>query len=87
MDENTPADRNIGAPVAATDPNNDTLTYSLDSSTDADSFSIDAASGQLQTKAPLDFEDKSSYIVTVTATDPAGLYDTVDGHHHRQQRR
>ena len=75
--ENTPADTNIGDPVTATDPNDDTLTYSLDSSTDADSFSIDAASGQLQTKAPLDFEDKSSYIVTVTATDPAGLYDTV----------
>ena len=78
VDENTVAGRDIGLPVTATDPNNDTLTYSLDSSTDAGhSFSIDAASGQLQTKAPLDFEDKSSYIVTVTATDPAGLYDTV----------
>ena len=56
VDENTPAGEDIGAPVAASDDDDDPLTYSLDSSTDADSFSIDAASGQLQTKAPLDYE-------------------------------
>ena len=33
----------------------DTLTYSL-SGTDAASFDIDASTGQLITKAPLDFE-------------------------------
>ena len=78
VDENTPAGENIGEPVAATDPEDDTLTYSLDDSSDADSFSIDASSGQLQTKAALDYETGTrTYIVTVDATDPAGLYDTV----------
>ena len=37
--ENTPAGRNIGAPVSATDPDNDPLTYSL-GGTDAASFHI-----------------------------------------------
>ena len=38
--EYTSADTNIGNPVAATDEDNDTLTYSLIGSTDAYSFSI-----------------------------------------------
>ena len=77
VNENTPAGEDIGAPVAATDDDDDTLTYSLDSSTDADSFSIDAASGQLQTKAPLDYETTPSYTVTVTAADPSGMDATI----------
>ena len=79
VDENTPADRNIGLPVTATDPNdNDTLTYSLDL-TSRDTFGIDASSGHLQTKAALDYETgANSYTVTVTATDPAGLDDTIE---------
>ena len=35
VDENTPAGMDIGEPVTATDPNNDTLTYSLDSTSRA----------------------------------------------------
>ena len=67
--ENTPAGVNIGAPVAATDPNSgDTLTYSL-GGTDADSFDIISTSGQLQTKTALDYESKSSYSVTVSVRD------------------
>ena len=78
VDENTSPGEDIGEPVAATDNDNDTLTYSLDDSIDADSFSIDASSGQLRTRAALDYEtEPNSYIVTVDATDPAGLYDTV----------
>ena len=65
---------NIGAPVTATDPDNDTLTYSL-GGTNAASFGIVATSGQLQTKAELDFEIKSTYTVTVTATDQGHLSD------------
>ena len=68
--ENTPAGRNIGAPVAANDPG-DVLTYSL-SGAGEDSFSINRASGQLNTKADLDFETGPTYTVTVTATDPFG---------------
>ena len=68
VDENTPAGVDIGAPVAATDTDNDTLTYTL-GWTDAASFDIDRSSGQLLTKAPLDRETKNSYSVTVTADD------------------
>ena len=36
---------------------------------DMASFTIDSATGQLSTSAPLDFETKSEFMVTVTATD------------------
>ena len=74
--ENTEAGANIGDPVTATDPNSDTLTYSL-RRTDVASFAIAAATGQLQTKAPLNYEAKRTYEVTVTATDPSGLSDEI----------
>ena len=57
----------IGAPVAAEDPG-DTLTYTL-GGTDAASFDIVAATGQLQTRIALDAATKATYTVTVTATD------------------
>ena len=72
--ENTAAGANIGAPVVATDVDSgdtaDTLTYTLDG-TDADSFAIESTAdgGQLQTKAPLDYETKTDYEVMVIATD------------------
>ncbi len=75
--ENTAADENIGEPVAATDVNNnDTLTYSL-GGTDAASFDIDSATGQLKTKASLDYETKSSYSVTINVSD-GSLTDTIN---------
>ena len=48
---------NIGAAVAATDPDSDTLTYSLDAPS-RDTFDIVATTGQLQTKAALDYEKR-----------------------------
>ena len=70
--ESTPVGGDVGAPFMATDGDNDTLTYSLGSSADAESFSIDAASGQLRTRVALDYEDgPTSYTVTVTAADPS----------------
>ena len=48
--ENTPAGSAIGDPVVAEDEDGDILTYTL-SGTDADSFAIDWATGQLKTKA------------------------------------
>ena len=68
--ENTGTSQNIGAPFKATDAEEETLTYALQG-TDAASFGIVATSGQLQTKAALDYETKSSYSVTVTAEDPS----------------
>ena len=75
--EDTAAGMNIGAPVTATDPDGDTLTYSL-SGTDEASFDIGESTGQLMTKAALDYDTKMSYMVTVTATDPDGKTDTID---------
>ena len=68
VDENTRAGTNIGAPVAAVDPERNRLTYSL-TGTDADAFTIVATTGQLRTKDALDFETKDSYSVTVNVHD------------------
>ena len=75
--ENTAADEDIGTPVTATDNNGDTLAYAL-SGTDAASFDIDPATGQLMTLAALDYETKRTYSVTVTARDSGGLSDSID---------
>ena len=69
--ENTAAGQNVGEPVTARDPNGDRLTYSL-GGIDAAAFGIVASSGQLQTKAALDYEAKNSYAVTVSVRDGKG---------------
>ena len=73
--ENTAAGVNIGTAIAATDAETDTLTYTL-SGTDAASFSIVRTSGQLRTRAVLDYETKRSYTVTVTVSDRS-FTDTI----------
>ena len=77
-DENTTAGSNVGDPVAATDVNEEDLTYKL-SGDDAASFEI-WPSGQITVAegASLDYETKTSYSVTVTATDAAGASDSID---------
>ena len=66
--ENTPADQVIGDPLEATDREDDTLTYGLEGD-DADSFNIDAATGELLTKIPLDYEHQAGYSVIVSVHD------------------
>ena len=66
--ENTPEGVDIGRPVAATDPEGDSLTYKL-AGTDADAFGLDPSSGQLRTKAALEYETNNSYRVTVEVRD------------------
>ena len=81
VDENTEAKANIGAPVAAMDAEDtagDTLTYGLLRGADAASFDIDSMTGQLKTKAALDYETKDTYMVTVTVTDGKDAEDNVD---------
>ena len=75
--ENTAAGINIGNPVEATDPDGDTLAYTLGAAADDDHFDIDAGSGQLKTSGALDYEGQNSYTVTVTATDGGGLSASI----------
>ena len=79
VDENTPPNTDVGAPVAATDRDGDTLTYTLEGA-DADSFDILSTSdgGQIRTSAALNHEEKSSYSVTVRVTDGRGGSDAVN---------
>ena len=76
--ENAAPGGNVGAPVTATDADDDTLTYTLGGA-DAASFSIGRGTGQITVGAgtSLDYDTKSAYTVVVTATDPAGLSDTI----------
>ncbi len=76
--ENTAAGANIGDAIEATDPDaGDTLTYTLGTTTDDAHFTIDSQTGQLQTSGALDYENQSSYAVTVTATDGGGLTASI----------
>ena len=72
--ENTRPVSNLGAPVRATDANNDRLTYSIPAS---DDFQIEGRTGQLRTKRMLNHEGQEQHFVSVTATDPGGLTDTA----------
>ncbi len=74
--ENTEAERSIGQAVSARDDDDDLLIYTLGGA-DAASFSISRNTGQLMTKADLDYEDRSSYTVVVTVTDPFGATDSI----------
>ena len=69
--ENSPQGTAIGNPVTATDPDNDPLHYSL-TGDDRDSFAIATTTGQLTTKAPLDYEAKAEYSVIVQVSDLKG---------------
>ena len=72
VEENSATGTNIGTAVAADDPDDDDLTYSV-AGEDAASFDIDADTGQLLTKAALDYEDKAAYQISVTVRDPSRL--------------
>ena len=68
VSENTPAGQNIGAAIRAIDPNDDNLTYES-ASPAVKHFAIDKSNGQIQTKKPLNHEDKSSYTFVVSVSD------------------
>ena len=74
VDENLYAGATVGDPVAASDVEGDTVTYSIDGS---DYFDIDTSTGQIMTTMKLDEEAMSSHSVTVTATDSGGETDSV----------
>ncbi|MEC8677476.1 MAG: cadherin domain-containing protein, partial [Candidatus Margulisiibacteriota bacterium] len=56
--------------LAATDPDSNTLTYSISGGDDSDSFSIDSSTGVLTFNSAPDYEvDATSYSITVSVTD------------------
>ena len=87
--ENSDGGTNVGSAFTATDPDGDTLAYSL-SGTDAASFALNSSTGQISvgSSASLDYETKDSYTVTVsvhdgkdaegTAETTATVDDTID---------
>ncbi len=62
--------------LSVTDPDEDTLTYSITTGDDDGRFSVDS-SGALSVAKALDHETTPSYTLTVEATDAGGLSDTA----------
>ena len=77
VDENTTSGRDIGDPVTADDPEDDTLTYSL-TGDDALSFRINPSTGQIRINAALDYEARDTYHFAVQVRDGKNLDGNVD---------
>ena len=77
--ENAASGTLVGDRVTAFDNDANTITYSFARNPDADSFTLDAQTGQIAvaTGASLDFEVKNSYAVTVRASDRQGGADAI----------
>ena len=78
----------VGAPVTATDPDGDDLTYSIADRAGSNLFSIEPATGEIMVTASnfLDYESNSSFTLTVQVSDgkdarhsaDAVIDDTID---------
>ncbi len=75
INENTPFGVRIGEPIAASSAVS-ALTFEITSSA-ADTFDIEADTGQLRTKGDLDFEIRASYSLRVTITDEFGESESL----------
>ena len=81
----------VGLPIIASDADGDSLTYSVAATGDSDAaahladfnrdFELDTASGQVSVKAgaSIDFEDRSSYVVSYRVTDGEDAAGTAEG--------
>ena len=71
--ENLPSGSPVGAPVVATDQDNDTITYSIRPIHQHDQFTVDASTGQIRTRNSMDHEDGVGVRwVSLRAEDPSG---------------
>ncbi len=75
--ENVVVGTDVGAPVTASDMDNDLLEYSM-LGTDQGSFAVDLRNGQLTTKTLLDYEVKNEYSVRVRVQDGQGGVDNIN---------
>ena len=69
VEENTPAGENIGDPIEAKNPDDDPIHIYSVSGADAASFDFSTSTGQIITKAALNFESKASYSLRVSIRD------------------
>lgn len=72
IDEDAALNSLVGR-VRATDPDGDTITYSITSGNTNEMFSINASTGAIKVNKPLDHEDTSVYTLTVTISQGEGL--------------
>ena len=77
INENSPAGRTIGDPLEATDRDRDSLTYSLGGD-DAELFDIDASTGEIFVRVPLDYEDQAGYSLVAPVSDGMNSRDRDD---------
>ena len=75
VNENELSGTDVGAVVTATDPESDSINYSITGSNPG-SFNIDASSGQIETGQLLNHEATDSYTITVRAAATGGS-DTI----------
>ena len=75
--ENTEAGTDIGDPLTASDDDDTALTYSIVDWKDGSSFDIDSSTGQLKTKAPLDYETRTQYQLQAKVHDDDGGDDRI----------
>ncbi len=77
--ENSPGGTNVGAPVAATDPDNTALSYSFASGGDEALFEIGAATGQITVAdgAALDYESGDTLLAVRVEASDGELADTA----------
>ena len=71
VEETTPLGQPIGEPISATSTDGEFLTYSL-WGVDAGYFTIDASTGQLETKEMYNFEERNWYFPIVRVRDGQG---------------
>jgi len=72
VEENVDADT-VVLTAAATDPEGDDITFSIDADgADADSFTIDPATGEVRFVTSPDFEAQETFAITLVATDSEG---------------
>ena len=88
--ENSASGVAVGTVTATGDPDSSNhFTYSLGTGGDNDSFTIDASTGVLKTKAIFDYETKSAYDISVKVSDPtqSGQMAAIilyQGFHHKR---